>query len=69
MKTRIRVAKTACLYLRVSTEEQAKDAYGLESQEKKCREFCQEKGWTIEELFRDAGFSAWSKVERPEFAA
>jgi site-specific DNA recombinase len=67
MKTRIRVAKTACLYLRVSTEEQAKDAYGLESQEKKCREFCQEKGWTIEELFRDAGFSAWSKVERPEF--
>jgi site-specific DNA recombinase len=67
MKTRIKVAKTACLYLRVSTEEQAKDAYGLESQETKCREFCQEKGWAIGEIFRDAGFSAWSNVERPEF--
>ena len=43
----IRLAKSAVIYIRVSTEEQARDAYGLESQEKACREFCQERGWTV----------------------
>jgi site-specific DNA recombinase len=60
-------ATTAVVYLRVSTEEQARDAYGLESQEKACREFCQKRGWTVREIFRDAGVSGWADVERPAF--
>jgi site-specific DNA recombinase len=63
----IRLAKSAVIYIRVSTEEQARDAYGLESQERGCREFCQERGWTVEEVFRDAGVSGWADVERPGF--
>src|ERR1035441_9786516 len=58
---------TAVVYLRVSTDEQARDAFGLESQEKACREFCQQRGWIVVELFRDAGVSGWTDVERPQF--
>ena len=50
----IRVAKSAIIYCRVSTDEQSRDAYGLESQERVCREYCQERGWTVREVFRDA---------------
>ena len=57
-----RISSNALLYLRVSTEEQARDAYGLESQEKMCRELCQKRGWTIEQVFRDRGVSAWADV-------
>ena len=63
----IRISSNALLYLRVSTEEQAKDAFGLESQERECRRFCTERGWKVVEVFRDAGVSAWADVERPEF--
>ena len=64
---KIKIADNAWLYLRVSTEEQARDAYGLESQEKACRELCQERGWTVDKIFCDRGVSAWADVERPEF--
>jgi site-specific DNA recombinase len=64
---KIREATNAVAYLRVSTEEQARDAYGLESQEKACRAFCEERGWTLGPIFRDAGVSGWADVERPGF--
>src|SRR5438034_11783753 len=67
MKTKIKIANDSWFYLRVSTEEQARDAYGLESQEKMCIELCHEHGWTLQEVFKDAGVSAWSDVKRPEF--
>jgi site-specific DNA recombinase len=63
----IRVAKSAIIYCRVSTEEQSRDAHGLESQETTCRQFCQERGWTVREVFLDAGVSGWADVERPGF--
>ena len=63
----IRISSYAYIYRRVSTEEQARDAHGAESQEKKCREFCREKGWTVKEVFSDLGFSAYLDVERPGF--
>jgi site-specific DNA recombinase len=64
---KIREATTAIAYLRVSTEEQARDAYGLESQERACRQLCEQRGWALGEIFRDAGVSGWADVERPEF--
>jgi site-specific DNA recombinase len=68
MRTKlIRLSQSAVIYVRVSTEEQARDAYGLESQERACREFCQERDWTVREVFRDAGVSGWADVERPGF--
>ncbi len=63
----IRISSNALLYLRVSTEEQAKDAFGLESQERECRRLCTERGWNVVRVFRDAGVSAWSDVDRPAF--
>jgi site-specific DNA recombinase len=57
----------AIVYLRVSTEEQASEAYGLESQERACQELCDSRAWTVEEIFRDEGISGWADVERPEF--
>jgi site-specific DNA recombinase len=63
----IRISSNALLYLRVSTEEQAKDAFGLESQERECRRLCAERGWNVAGVFRDAGVSGWSDVERPAF--
>jgi DNA invertase Pin-like site-specific DNA recombinase len=63
----IRMAHRAIVYLRVSDDEQVKDGHGLESQEWKCREFCRERGWSIEMIFRDEGVSAWADVKRPGF--
>src|SRR4051812_46887950 len=56
----------AVIYIRVSTEEQAEDALNLVNQEKRCRNYCQQKGLTIVESFVDAGASARSS-DRPEF--
>ena len=66
-RIKIKVSTNAFLYLRVSTEEQARDTYALESQQRDCRRLCQERGWTVVEVFSDAGFSAWADVERPGF--
>ena len=63
----IRISSNALIYSRVSSEEQARDAFGLESQERECRRFCAERGWKVVEVFQDAGVSAWADVERPEF--
>ena len=58
----------AIIYLRVSTSDQATEAYGLESQKKACQRLCAERGWEVVRIFEDAGFSAWKKdVERPSF--
>src|SRR5260370_4934431 len=64
---KIREATNAIVYLRVSTEEQVRDAYGLESQEKSCHQLCTERGWSLREVFRDAGVSGWADVGRPAF--
>ena len=63
----IRQAKQAIIYLRVSTEEQATEAYGLESQERSSRRFCEQRGWTVREVFCDPGVSGFKDVERPQF--
>lgn len=62
-----RVTSDTFVYLRVSTDEQATNAYGLESQEYVCRCFCEERGWIVVRVFCDAGVSGWSKVGRPQF--
>lgn len=46
------------LYIRVSTEEQAKHGYSLEVQEKELKEFCKIKGWEITRSYIDKGKTA-----------
>jgi DNA invertase Pin-like site-specific DNA recombinase len=44
-------------YIRVSTEEQADEGFGLEAQRNRITAYCQMKGLELEEVFEDAGIS------------
>ena len=55
---------TVAIYVRVSTEEQAKEGLSIDAQIDKCRAYCTARGWDIFKLYKDAGFSAGS-MNRP----
>lgn len=58
-------AVRAALYLRVSTEDQAREGYGLEAQAAATRAYVAAQGWeTAEPPYIDAGVSG-AKAERP----
>ena len=52
------------LYVRVSTEEQAKEGLSVEAQIDKCKSFCQAREWEVFKVYKDAGYSAGS-LKRP----
>lgn len=54
------------IYTRVSTNEQAMNGISLDAQEKRCRDLCQFKDWSVTEVYCDAGFSA-GNTDRPAF--
>src|SRR5579884_2452940 len=56
--------KRAVIYIRVSTEEQV-DNFSLDTQEKKCREEAERRGFSVIEVFREEGRSAKSITGRP----
>ena len=41
----------AVLYVRVSTEDQAKEGFSLAAQEERLRAYCLAKGWDIADVF------------------
>ena len=49
------------VYVRVSTEEQAKEGYSLAAQTDKIVEYIKSKGWTYSEIYSDDGYSAASR--------
>ena len=44
-------------YIRVSTEEQAREGYGLGAQEQAVRSYCKAQSWDLTEIYSDAGRS------------
>jgi DNA invertase Pin-like site-specific DNA recombinase len=54
----------ALAYVRVSTDEQAREGISLENQESRVRAFCQAKDWELIEVLTDEGYSA-SSLDRP----
>ena len=44
-------------YVRVSTEEQAKEGINLDSQEAKIKAYCDSQDWDLVKLFSDKGSS------------
>jgi len=52
------------IYVRVSTEEQAKEGLSVDAQIDKCKAFCNARDWEVFRVYRDAGFSAGS-LNRP----
>lgn len=47
----------AIIYCRVSSEKQVKEGNGLAGQEKRCRDYAKLKGYKVQKVFRDEGFS------------
>ena len=59
--------KVAGLYIRVSTEDQAREGFSLPEQEKRLRAMCEYKGYEIYKVYQDAGISAKTGNSRPGF--
>ena len=54
----------SALYIRVSSTQQVKEGYSLETQEKILRQYCEVMGWKVEEVYRDKGISG-KRINRP----
>ena len=59
--------KKCGLYLRVSTEDQAREGFSLPEQKERLETFCKFKGYEIVDYYEDAGISAKTGNYRPEF--
>ena len=57
--------KSAVLYIRVSTEEQAKHGFSVDTQTNTCLEFAQKEGYIVRKIFIEEGMSA-KDLNRPE---
>ena len=55
------------LYLRVSTEDQAREGFSLGEQKERLEALCKFKGYKIYDYYQDAGISAKTGNHRPEF--
>lgn len=59
----------AAVYVRVSTEDQAREGYGLDAQRERCRALLVAKGWTYAGEYADEGLSGTLDVsDRPGLA-
>ena len=59
--------KKCGLYMRVSTEDQAREGFSLPEQKERLETFCKFKGYEIVDYYEDAGISAKTGNHRPEF--
>ena len=59
--------KKCGLYMRVSTEDQAREGFSLPEQIERLESFCKFKGYEIIDYYEDAGISAKTGNYRPEF--
>ena len=59
--------KKCGLYMRVSTEDQAREGFSLQEQRERLESFCKFKGYEIIDYYEDAGISAKTGNYRPEF--
>ena len=59
--------KLCGLYMRVSTEDQAREGFSLPEQKERLKQFCKFKGYEIVDYYEDAGISAKTGNYRPEF--
>ena len=59
--------KKCGLYMRVSTEDQAREGFSLPEQKERLEAFCKFKGYEIVDYYEDAGISDKTGNHRPEF--
>lgn len=58
--------KIVAIYIRVSTLDQARDGYSLESQESALRRWCADRKYSIYDLYADRGISGKDIYHRPD---
>ena len=61
------VKKVCGLYMRVSTEDQAREGFSLSEQKERLEAYCKFKGFVIKDYYTDAGISAKTGNYRPDF--
>ena len=59
--------KIAGIYIRVSTEDQAREGFSLGEQEEQLKQLCNYKGYEVHKVYCDAGISAKDMEHRPKF--
>ena len=59
--------KIAGIYIRVSTEDQAREGFSLGEQEEKLKDLCKYKEYEVFKVYCDAGISAKDMEHRPKF--
>lgn len=59
--------KTTGVYIRVSTEDQARDGFSLGEQKEKLLALCKFKELKVYKVYEDAGVSAKDMEHRPQF--
>lgn len=56
--------KRVFIYVRVSTQEQAKEGYSIDEQIKRLKKYCEAHDWIIVKIYTDAGYSG-GNTDRP----
>ena len=56
----------AAIYIRVSTEDQAREGYSLAAQEEMLHAYCEAQGYTVADVYSDDGFSG-KNTNRPSY--
>lgn len=64
MKSKIKVA----IYVRVSTQEQAKEGYSIQEQIERLTKYCEAMGWEVYKVYTDPGYSG-ADTNRPGLQA
>ena len=59
--------KIAGIYIRVSTEDQAREGFSLGEQKEKLLQLCKFKEYEVYKIYEDAGISAKDMEHRPQF--
>ena len=59
--------KIAGIYIRVSTEDQAREWFSLSEQKEKLLQLCKFKDYEVYKIYEDAGISAKDMKHRPKF--
>ncbi|MEG1059828.1 MAG: recombinase family protein, partial [Clostridia bacterium] len=59
--------KSAGIYIRVSTEDQAREGFSLGEQKEKLLQLCKFKEYEVFKVYEDAGISAKDMEHRPAF--
>lgn len=59
--------KIAGIYIRVSTEDQAREGFSLGEQQEKLKDLCKFKEYEVFKVYKDAGISAKDMEHRPAF--